>query len=125
MNRTDLDDLGITFVNERNAPRPEEEQTMEVHSWRLLKAPSGDLHLGTLRDPQGDRVVVRLTSVLGEFDMTARAVTTVSGRRYVLMGPPKTRPLERQAIRNGAAHLGLAAGIDVSEPFWEKMSAAE
>ncbi len=97
---------------------------MEVHSWRLLKAASGELHLGTLRDRQADRVVVRLTSVLAKFDVAARMVTTASGRRYVLMGPPESSPLERQAIRNGAAHLGLADGIDISDPFWEKMVAA-
>jgi len=121
MNSADADDLGITFVNERDAPRPEEEQIMKVHSWRLLKAPSGELHLGTLRDPQADRVVVRLTSALTWFDMAAKAVTTASGRRYVLMGPPEDRPLERLAIRNGAAQLGLAGGIDISAQFWAQM----
>ncbi len=121
MNGPEHDDLGITFVNERDAPPPEEEPSMEVHSWRLMKAPSGELHLGTLRDRQTDRVVVRLTSALAWFDMVARAVTTASGRRYVLMGPPERRPLECMAIRNGAAQLGLTGGIDVSAQFWEQV----
>lgn len=97
---------------------------MEVHSWRLFKAPSGELHLGTLRDRQADRAVVRLTSALAWFDMSARAVTTASGRRYVLKGPPENRPLECMAIRNGAAQLGLAGGIDISVPFWAQMRPA-
>lgn len=86
-----------------------------------MKAPSGEFHLGTLRDRQTDRAVVRLTSALAWFDMVARAVTTASGRRYVLMGPPESRPLECLAIRNGAAQLGLAGGIDISTQFWEQV----
>ncbi len=119
------DDVGIAFVNERDAPPPEEEQTLQVHSWRLMKAPSGELHLGTLRDRDVDRAVVRLTSALAQFDMRAGVVTTASGRRYVLIGPPESRPLERRAIRNGAAHLGLAGGIDISDQFWARLEAAE
>ena len=125
MNRADPDDLGISFTNQRDAPPPEAEPSMEVRSWRLMKAPSGELHLGTLRDRQTDRAVVRLTSALAWFDMAAHAVTTASGRRYVLIGPPESRPLETMAIRNGAAQLGLAGGIDISVQFWEQMQAAE
>lgn len=121
MNSTNLDDAGITFANERDALPPGEEPSMEVHSWRLLKAPSGELHLGTLRDRQTDRAVVRLTSALAMVDTVARAVITVSDRRYVLMGPPESRPLERMAIRNGASHLGLADGIDISDQIWAEM----
>lgn len=125
MNAAGPDDAGITFVNQRDAPPPEDEPSMEVHSWRLMKARSGELHLGTLRDRQADRAVVRLTSALAQFDLAARAVTTASGRRYVLSGPPESRPLEAMAIRNGAAQLGLAGGIDISAQFWERMQAAQ
>lgn len=125
MNRADPDDLGISFINQRDAPPPEAEPSMEVHSWRVMKAPSGELHLGTLRDRQTDRAVVRLTSALAWFDMAARSVTTASGRRYVLIGPPESRPLECMAIRNGAAELGLAGGIDISAQFWARLQAAE
>jgi hypothetical protein len=123
VNSAEPGDLGIAFVNERDAPPPEEEPSMEMHSWRLMKAPSGELHLGTLRDRQTDRAVVRLTSALARFDVAARAVTTASGRRYVLIGPPESRPLECMAIRNGAAQLGLSGGIDISAQFWDQMQA--
>lgn len=125
MNAAGPDDAGITFVNQRDAPPPEDEPSTEVHSWRLMKAPSGELHLGTLRDRQADRAVVRLTSALARFDMAAHAVTTASGRRYVLIGPPENRPLETMAIRNGAAQLGLAGGIDISAQFWAQMQVGE
>lgn len=118
-------DEAIAFVNEGDAPSPVAEPSLEVHSWRLMKAPSGELHLGTLRASQGDRAVIRLTSALAWFDMAARAVATASGRRYLLMGPPESRPLERMAIRNGAAHLGLAGGIDISAQFWAQMQIEE
>lgn len=124
MNEADPASTGITFVNVRDAPAAQDEPSMEVHSWRLIKAPSGELHLGTLRDHQPGRAVVRLTSALAAFDMAARAVTTASGRRYLLMGPPENRSLECMAIRNGAAQLGLAAGIDISAQFWTQMHEA-
>lgn len=116
MNGPEHGDLGIVFVNERYAPPTEHEPSMNVHSWRLLKAPSGELHLGTLRDQQTDRALVRL-------DIAARAVTTASGRRYVLMEPPEGRPLECMAICNGAAQLGLVNSIDISTQLWEQMQA--
>lgn len=121
MNAANAGSTGITFVNLRDAPTAQDEPSMEVHSWRLIKAPSGELHLGTLRDPQPGRAVVRLTSALVAFDMAAGAVTTASGRRYLLMGPPESRSLECMAIRNGAAQLGLAGGIDISAQFWAQM----
>ncbi|MDG0852208.1 hypothetical protein [Roseateles puraquae] len=124
MNGADPGSTGITFVNVRDAPAAQDEPNMEVQSWRLIKAPSGELHLGTLRAPQPGRAVVRLTSALAAFDMAASAVTTASGRRYVLMGPPESRSLECMAIRNGAAQLGLAAGIDISAQFWAQMHEA-
>lgn len=124
MKGTEPHGVGIAFVNERDAPPPGEEPSIEVHSWRLFKAPSGELHLGTLRDRQPDRAVVRLTSALLWFDMAAKAVTTASGRRYMLIGPPESRPLECMAIRNGAAQMGLAGGIDVSAELWAQVQAA-
>lgn len=120
----DPDSTGITFVNQRDAPAAQDEPSMEVHSWRLMKASSGELHLGTLRDGQADRAVVRLTSALAGVDMAAHTVTTASGRRYVLMGPPESRSLECMTIRNGAAQLGLAGGIDISAQFWSQMQQA-
>jgi hypothetical protein len=116
--------VGITFINPRDALAAQDEPSVEVHSWRLIKAPSGELHLGTLRDRQADRAVVRLTSALAAFDMAASAVTTASGRRYLLMGPPESRSMELIAIRNGAAQLGLAAGIDISAQFWAQICQA-
>jgi hypothetical protein len=68
---------------------------------------------------------VQLTSAFAWFDMAAHAVTTASGRRYVLIVPPESCPLETMAIRHGAAQLGLAGGIDISAQFWEQMQAAE
>jgi hypothetical protein len=118
------DDWGIAFTNERDPPPSAHETSIEVHSWRLLKAPTGELHLGTLRDPQGDRASVRLTSALASINATARVAKTGSGRTYVLVGPPESRLLERQAIRNGAAHLGLADGIDISDKIWLEMLTA-
>jgi len=124
VNGAALGSAGIAFINHRDAPAAQDEPSIEVYSWRLLKAPSGELHLGTLRDRQADRAIVRLTSALAAFDMAASAVTTASGRRYLLMGPPESRSLECMAIRNGAAQLGLAAGIDISAQCWAQIQQA-
>lgn len=124
MSDSHITDTGIEFANERNAPPPEAEPTNEVYSWRIFKALSADLHLGTLRNRQAERAVVRLTSSLAVIDAAARVVITVSGRRYALMGPPESRTLERMAICSGAQHLGLADGIDISDQIWAAMRAS-
>lgn len=75
---------------------------------------------------QADHAVVRLTSAVAKFETAAREVITASGRRYVLMAPPERRSQECMAIRNSAAQLGLAGGIDVSVQFgrWAMPAAA-
>jgi|GEM_PF-2181288 len=123
MSSSVIDHTGIDFANERDAPPPEAEPSIEVHSWRMFKTPSAGLHLGTLRDREAERAVVRLTSAIAAIDVVARVAITSSGRRYVLMTPPETRAMERMAICNGAAHLGLADGIDVSNQIWADMTA--
>jgi hypothetical protein len=124
VNRADSASAGITFTNHRDAPEVPDEPVMEIHSWRLMKAPSGELHLGMLGNCQAKCAVVRLTSAIIAFDIATSAVITASGRRYLLKGPPESRLLECAAIRNGAAQLGLAGGIDISAQFWALMHEA-
>jgi hypothetical protein len=116
-----VNDLGIHFANERDAAPVRDQPAIEVVSWRLMKASSGALHLATLRHGQADQVVARLTSAIAHINCTSRTLTTSSGRLYVLQGPPESRPVERQALRDGAAALGLSGAIDVSEKQWEQM----
>jgi hypothetical protein len=99
---------------------------MEVHSWRLLRVPAGELHLVTLRDLSDERGTVRVTSAIAAIaalDDGARVVTTSSGRKYALMGPPETREFELDLLQGGAVRLGLVDAADVSVLAWDQLDA--
>ncbi len=114
-------DLWCHFSNLRDAPPIDEQPSMQTDSWRLLKAASGELHLGASRIGDEGQLVARVTSAIAQIDHSNRTLTTASGRRYVLVGAPEERPLECAAIRNHAAAMGLAGAIDVSDQHWLRM----
>jgi len=94
---------------------------MEVHSWRLIRVPSGELHLVTLRDLTDERGTVRVTSAIAAFDSSERVVTTSSGRQYVLTQPPEARQFERDLLQGGAVRLGMGDAVDVSMLVWDQL----
>lgn len=115
------DAAGISFVNERDAPSVEAQPRMEVHSWRLIRTPEGRLHLATLRGLSEERGTVRVTSAITAVDRQSGIVTTESGRRYALIGPPEERDFERSLLQGGAVRLGLGDAVDVSVFAWDQV----
>ncbi|MFN3302111.1 MAG: hypothetical protein ACK44A_00150 [Roseateles sp.] len=112
---------GLSFVNEGDAPQVEAQPRVEVHCWRLLKAPSGTLHLVTLRDRSEQGATVRVTSAITAVDAAAGIVTTSTGRQYVLLGPFETQDFEVDLLHRGAVRLGMADSVDVSVLAWDQV----
>lgn len=113
--------LAITVANDRDAPTVGEQPLVEVHSWRVLRAPERSLHLVTLTGLSEQGGTVRVTSAITAVDQDAGIVTTSSGRRYLLMGPPEDRDLQRELLRNGAVRLGMGTAVDVSVLAWDQV----
>lgn len=118
---TSLKSGEIAFANERDAPQVEVQRRLEVHSWRLLRAPSGSLHLVTLRDASQTGATVRVTSPITVVDRASGLVTTSSGRHYVLMTAFEQRDVEVELLHRGAARLGLGDAVDVSVLAWDQV----
>jgi hypothetical protein len=116
-----LGGVAVLFANERDAPAVDAQPRMEVHSWRLIRVPSGELHLVTLRDLTDERGTVRVTSAIAAFDSSERVVTTSSGRQYVLTQPPEARQFERDLLQGGAVRLGMGDAVDVSMLVWDQL----
>lgn len=115
------DQAAIAFANDRDAPPVDAQPTMEVHSWRLMRMPSGTLHLVTLRDLSNEQGIVRVTSAITAVDQAAGIVITSSGRQYALMGPPEDRDFERDLLQGGAVRLGMGDAVDVSVFAWDQV----
>ena len=116
-----LGGVAVLFANERDAPAVDAQPRMEVHSWRLIRVPSGELHLVMLRDLTDERGTVRVTSAIAAFDSSERVVTTSSGRQYVLTQPPEARQFERDLLQGGAVRLGMGDAVDVSMLVWDQL----
>lgn len=117
MSAADFSEPHVLFDNERDAPSRQRQPLMDVRSWRMLKSMSGQLHLVTFSERDGDRSVVRLTSAIVAIDLAERTVITSSGRQYVLLVPPEAGAFKRQMLWAGAARLGLLGATDVSN-YW-------
>ncbi|WP_375212621.1 hypothetical protein [Aquabacterium sp.] len=122
MSVRELGDSAISFVNDRDAAAVEAQPRMEVHSWRLVRMPTGSLHLVILKDLTAERGTVRVTSAITAVDPEVRIVTTSSGRQYALMGPAEERDFELDLLHGGAVRLGLGDAVDVSVFAWDQLS---
>lgn len=111
----------ITFINDRDAPTPDLQPPVDVHSWRLLRAPEGTLHLVTLSGQTEQGETVHVTTPITAVDQEAGIVTTLSGRRHALLSPPEDRDLERDLLRNGAIRLGMGGAVDVTVLAWDQL----
>lgn len=114
-------DDGFFFFSKRQAPPVKDQPRVNAYSWRLIETFAGDLCLATLSHRVADRGVVRLSSAVSAVDVGTRTITTVSGRSYVLIGPPEDRHLEYNALFAGLARFGITDGMDVSTAIWRFM----
>ncbi|MDG0857463.1 hypothetical protein [Roseateles puraquae] len=113
--------FGLTFANERDAPGVEQEERVDVMSWRMCRLPSGDVHLSIWREGG----VARVTSALASADPAMCLVRTSSGRQYRLLAGPEVHPTNREVIEVNAARSGLSGAADISDLFWSKLSAVK
>lgn len=121
MSHREPDDSAFSFAHGRDAPPVEAQSRVEVHCWRLLRAPSGTLHLVTLRNQNEEGGTVRVTSAITAVDEAAGIVTTSSGCQYRLMAPFETRDFERGLLHRGATTLGMGDSVDVSVLAWDQV----
>lgn len=113
--------FGLTFANDRDAPDVEQEERVEVMSWRMYLLPSGDVHLSIWKEGG----VARVTSALASADPDLSLVRTSSGRQYRLLAGPEVHPTIHEVIEVNAARSGLAGAADISDQFWSKLSAVK
>lgn len=61
---------------------------------------------------------LRVTSSTAGFDAVAAVVTTSSGRKYELDGPPESRHAQLALLAANAQRVGLGDAADVSDSVW-------
>ncbi len=103
------------LINERDAPPVADQPTVAVKSWRVMQAVNGDRHLLTILESGP----VRITSALCSFDPVRAELTTQSGRRYELVEPPETQPLQLALLHANAQRAGLLDAMDISDSIWQ------
>lgn len=113
--------FGLTFANDRDAPDVEQEERVDVMSWRMYRLPSGDVHLSIWKEDG----VARVTSALASADPAMCLVRTSSGRQYRLLAGPEVHPTTREVIEVNAARSGLSGAADISDQFWSKLTAVK
>jgi hypothetical protein len=113
--------IAVGAANERDGPPVIQQPSMQVRSWRLLRAPSGTLHLVALEDLSAGGDTVRVTSAIAAFDSDSSVATTASGQRYALIGPPEDGESEREVLLSGAVRLGRGDAVDVSVLAWNEV----
>lgn len=112
----------IVLANERDAPATQDEPSVSVKPWGVLKSVHGDLHLVMLIDMTAKKAVVRVTSPIAAVHSPGRAVITSSGRRYQLLAPPVADASLKQVLWATAFAQGLRDAVDVSAEIWSQMA---
>jgi hypothetical protein len=112
--------IGIEFmlVNERPAPTVDDQPVVQPKSWRVFESATGSRHLVAILK----HGPLRVTSRIIDFDNAAAVLTTESGRRYELNGPPEDKTLERALLAANALRCGLAGASDISASLWESVT---
>ena len=103
-----------SFVNERDAPSVAEQSIVQTKSWRIVETVAGDRHLLVILDSGS----LRVTSATTSFDAAPAVVTTSSGRKYALDGPPESRHSQLALLAANAQRVGLGDAVDVSDSIW-------
>lgn len=102
------------FFNERLAPQVTDQPTVAVLSWRVMQAGNGDRHLLAFLESGS----LRITSRLSGFCPVQCELTTKSGRRYHLLGPPERQQPQLVLMDEYALRSGLLDAKDVSDELW-------
>ncbi len=108
------------FVNERDAPSVTEQPVVQVNSWRVVEAKNGNRHLAAVLD----RGPLRTTSPIATFNPATAELTTTSGRKYELLGPPEARQPQLALLAANVARVGLSDSVDISDTLWQSIEGA-
>ena len=107
----------FVLVNERDAPPVTDQPTVAVSSWCVVQTANGDRHLLAFLETGS----LRITSALATFDPQLAELTTRSGRRYQLLGPPEKRQPQLGLMRTRALDSGVLEPADVSDELWARV----
>lgn len=107
--------MEITLSNYRNAPGVDAQAEVTLSTWRVFCDAHGDHVLFGFHS--GGKTL-RMTTPIKEFDAAAGVVTTGSGRRYILSGPPVVNPGILAAMEFYALQYSVVLEADVTGEFW-------
>ena len=111
----------LLLVNHRPAPTVEMQPTAVIRRWQVVKPTFGEaLLVGVL--PNG--FTWRVTTPIVAFCASARCVTTRSGRRYELSGPPAVDALDLLVIDAHLALNQISGAANVSESYSQAIAGA-
>lgn len=108
--------MDICFNNFRDAPPVEDYPTAAIESWRIGEYAGHKFLVGWL--PGGQ--TIRWTSPIQQLDITARQITTYTGRVYQLNGPP-VEDLQKTALiygRLAVEGMSVTSLNDVTDQVW-------
>lgn len=97
------------------------EPQIELLRWSARALDDGDVHLvgWNVSSLEG-----RVSSTVTSFDAASSAVTTSTGRRYVLHGPPGSDPDAEYVWSRWRRINGVETWADVTDRFWTQIQAA-
>ncbi len=104
----------FVFFNERQAPPVKNQPAVAVRSWCVMQAGNRDRHLLAVLESGS----LRITSPLAGFCPVQCELTTESGRRYQLLGPPERQQPQLGLMHTNALRSGLLDATDVSDELW-------
>jgi hypothetical protein len=107
--------MEITLSNYRNAPGVDAQAEVTLTTWSVFRDALGD---NVLFGFHNGGKTIRMTTPIKEFDSAEMVVTTSSGRRYQLSGPPVIDAEILAAMAVYALQYSVILDADVTEEFW-------
>lgn len=95
---------------------------IELVRWQVMQLPNGDRHFVGWNATEGEG---RATSMIVEFDATARRARTSSGRVYLLRGPSGHDGDGAYTWQRWMRLNGVADAIDMTQEFETLIGAAQ
>ena len=107
--------MSISLSNLRDAPAVDAQAEVNLTTWRVFRAASGDDYLFGFHNAGQ---TLRVTTPVRNFDTAAGVVVTASGRRYLLSGPPVVDAEILAAMAVYAMQCSLVLDVDVTGEYW-------
>lgn len=111
----------VFLLNYRSAPSVLAQPTVDIRRWQIVKTTLGEMLLvGVL----SNRFTWRVTTAIVAFCATTHWVTTQSGRKYELVGPPALDALDLMVIDARLAMNRISRVENVSDSYTQAMAGA-